>query len=328
MTYLNYEYYKNKWHNVKPIRGRDEDVRPIGKRRRDWERVTQIELPNGEYAYAARLYQTNVVTYNPDGSIHLMTDSWATPLTAEFMTRHSPFLIRKTRGNLWAKIEGKQQIIPLKGRLVIRKQNGVWVVENPPEVRQMVVDRVKIKGVRDRIRPFLNYVNTMLKLSDGWIMADSLSKYDVTKPDDWRPTYDFGFNAVAETTTHKMGHLLKSGGVKRTSSYYNKPWYVKERKEEDALALEQVLNLMSVENLDMWERMMYQMLEGIDEIDFRVVRSEPVQNEQWKFERKYKDRRFALSCLNNRVDAILKNGDVFTTRTVDTSTCIRGNLVI
>ena len=44
MTLLNhnYENFKRKYENTKPIRGRSVDVRPIGARRRDWEQVVRV----------------------------------------------------------------------------------------------------------------------------------------------------------------------------------------------------------------------------------------------------------------------------------------------
>ena len=39
MTIDLYAWYKHRYEDTKPIRGRAEDVRPIGKRSRDWELV-------------------------------------------------------------------------------------------------------------------------------------------------------------------------------------------------------------------------------------------------------------------------------------------------
>ena len=318
-----YESYKYRWETTKPIRGRDTDIRPISKRRRDWEQIVKVS----DTAYAAKLYNTNVVTYHEDGRIDLAIDTWATPLTAEFMTNHSPFIITKQRGNLWAKINGQMQIIPAKRQLTVRKENDAWVVLNAPEVKQIIVDRIKMKQVRERVKPFLTYAETMLKLSDGWVMNDSLSKYDVTDPADWRPEYDFGFN------THDMVRtkfILKTGGVKRNSTAYNRTYYTDNNKIEDERAVEQIIEMMNTENYSVWDRLMYQMLENAEAVEERTVKSVPIvaDNPKWKFDRVYKDKKYALSCIRTRVDAILKTCDVFTTRTVDTSACVRSNLIV
>ena len=36
---MNYKSAQQRWELTKPIRGRDTDVRPIGERRRTWERI-------------------------------------------------------------------------------------------------------------------------------------------------------------------------------------------------------------------------------------------------------------------------------------------------
>ena len=86
MSIEHYNMMKTRYENTKPIRGRNEDVRPISDRRRDWERIVQ----DGD-KYGARLYDTNCVMFCPDGSIELKTDTWATPTTASFISQWSPY---------------------------------------------------------------------------------------------------------------------------------------------------------------------------------------------------------------------------------------------
>ena len=100
-----YEYYKTKWETIKPIRGRAEEVRPIGKRRRDWEKITRKDLGNGEYSYCAVLYQTECVEYLPNGDVVVRCGSWSTPLTAEFIHTHSPFTCYKKHKKLWLRVK-------------------------------------------------------------------------------------------------------------------------------------------------------------------------------------------------------------------------------
>jgi hypothetical protein len=92
-----YEHYKAKWENTKKIRGRAEVIKPIGQRRRTWE---TIEKRDGD-VYACHLYQTDVVKYYPDGSIAFKAEQWSTPLSAEFMSMHSPFNCYKKHSKLW-----------------------------------------------------------------------------------------------------------------------------------------------------------------------------------------------------------------------------------
>jgi hypothetical protein len=48
-----YREAKQRYEEIKPIRGRSEDVRPLGKRRRDWECIVKVS----DTAYAIKLLQ-------------------------------------------------------------------------------------------------------------------------------------------------------------------------------------------------------------------------------------------------------------------------------
>ena len=52
-----YEFYKAKWHETKPIRGRSVDVRPIDKYRRyrDWETDRKSTRLNSSHSRASRM---------------------------------------------------------------------------------------------------------------------------------------------------------------------------------------------------------------------------------------------------------------------------------
>jgi len=39
----NYHYFKGRYESTNPIRGRKEDIRPVGSRRRTWERLVHID---------------------------------------------------------------------------------------------------------------------------------------------------------------------------------------------------------------------------------------------------------------------------------------------
>lgn len=165
-----YTHYKNMWDAVKPIRGRSVEVRPIGDRRRDWEQIIKKPLPNGEFSYCARLYNTDVVEYLPNGNIILRTGGWETPSTAEFMFMHSPFTTWKASRKVWARI----------GKIAYPVGDALEVQYDPIKreyapvakvvIRKTVVDRAKAKDARAPVMPFLNWAKVFLKMSDGWIM--------------------------------------------------------------------------------------------------------------------------------------------------------------
>jgi hypothetical protein len=193
-----YEYYKKKWEDTKPIRGRAEVVKPISQRRRTWETIEKLS----EDVYACRLYQTDVVKYYPDGSIEFTAEQWSTPLSAEFMSMHSPFHCYKKHSKLWVKVHGKTDEdtkhypVPREGGLrLYAEMVGSQVLYAPKEVitiKKSVVDRVKAKDARLKLKGFLDWAKTFNKLSDGWIHNDTREQFGTYKTAWWRATWDYG----------------------------------------------------------------------------------------------------------------------------------------
>jgi hypothetical protein len=191
-----YESYKNLYDSIKPIRGRDVDVRPLGQRRRDWETIEK----RGDN-YACKLYDTDVVTYYPDGSVGLVAGVWATPLTAEFMHTNSPFYAYKKYKKLWIRVQApdgdKHYPIPEEGELLMRRTgeiDGIPAYEpsEPIVIQQRVVDRAKAKEAREKIKPFLEWAKMFMKLSDGWVMNETREQFcSKVETAHWRMQYHY-----------------------------------------------------------------------------------------------------------------------------------------
>jgi len=189
-----YEFYKNKWENTKPIRGRSVDVRPIDNRRRyrDWETIEKRQV-NGQDVYACHLYQTDVVMYYPDGSIGLRIDSWATPTTADFMSCHSPFYICKRYNRIWVYPKGhsvdEAYPIPETEELrLVMGEDGSYKPDRPIKIEKVVIDRTKAKEAREKIKPFIDWAKSFNRLTDGWVMQDTreqFAKYEQKVEHNW-----------------------------------------------------------------------------------------------------------------------------------------------
>lgn len=322
MTTL-YEWYKTKYEETKPIRGRAEDIRPIGQRRRDWERVVKEERTDGVW-YGAKLYQTEVVMYSPDGRMELRVNDWATPSTADFMTAHSPFRANKTRGNIWVRLGEQNVPVAKSGVTKFRIDNDKWVLDQELKLKQKVVDRSKSKQVRERIRGFINYANTMLKLSDGWVRAATTAQWRTLDEGDasWRYKryeYDFGFEMGVKSILE--GRKLSRWERDRKGASYH-------QFQED---VENTLELLSVEDTEIWERAMYCILNKSDHMETETVESikyKPHPESDYETTLTLQDIRYSKDRINRFVTNMIKNmDDMHTEREVD-GTCIRGNLVI
>jgi hypothetical protein len=94
--------------------------------------------------------------------------------------------------------------------------------------------------------------------------------------------------------------------------------------------LEVVLEMLSVEDIDTWDRAMYCILEKVDpvqRVEVSSVEYHPYPNDSYTAKLTLEDRKYSVSAIKNFISKLIKQMDVYTTREVDTS-CIRDNLVI
>lgn len=182
MTLLNHNYedFKRKYENTKPIRGRSVDVRPIGVRRRDWEQVVRVVDSTGEVLYGGKFHDTNVFLFRPNGNVIFNLDGWHTPTTREFIHNHCPVTsahISKNKIWLYLAAHGTcNTFVPMPDseplEIEYDPESRKYKTDKFLHVKQWVVDRKLAKEQRERVKPFLDYCRVMLSLSDGLIAKD------------------------------------------------------------------------------------------------------------------------------------------------------------
>lgn len=180
---MNYENFKLKWEITKPIRGRVEDVRPIGRRARGWETVVRFgeqfsTSADGSPSYGAKLYNTICVEYFKDASIILRNGGWATPSTARFISDHSPFSCFKANNQLWVRVwdsdeRNNSMLYPVGEELRLVRNGETYMPDRAIKINTRRIDREKAKAARAVLSPFLNFAKTFLKMSDGWVMHET-----------------------------------------------------------------------------------------------------------------------------------------------------------
>jgi hypothetical protein len=203
MSLEKFEHFKNRYINTTPIRGRAVECRPISKRSRDWEQIVKryiveegaLDVEGGE-AYGAHLHQTDCVMYMADGSIHIKSDGWETPITAEFITRYLPRTMRcyKKYNKLWVEYKEQNYVMDSTKPTIFRyvKSDDAYYIENPIKLEQKVIDRTKMKTARDKLTPFRNYAKVMLKLADGWLSNELVDQHATGDTDYYgRRSYEF-----------------------------------------------------------------------------------------------------------------------------------------
>jgi len=177
-----YEGAKQHYESVKPIRGRSADTRPCGTRRKDWMTVCKTTECEGETKtdiYSYKLYNTHCVRYLPETAtrpetVEIQCGAWHTPSTAEFITMTSPFQCVKRKNRLWISVRDAELgyiCMPLDSNLPVRIHRTPdmgWKVEDPTFFKR-VINKDRAKASRLTIKPFLDWVNMFMKLSDGWV---------------------------------------------------------------------------------------------------------------------------------------------------------------
>ena len=222
-----YDFYKNLYESIKPIRGRAEEVKPLGKRTRDWEQVVKAVNPTegADEIYSAKLYQTECVRYHPNGDVELRPESWSTPITASFIHEHSPFYCYKQYKKLWIRLQGTgaDRHYPIQGDSLIMRYVGTgsqggfeYEPATPVVIEKEVVDRSKAKDARAPLKPFLDWAKMMHKLSDGWIMDSTREQFGVRKLDRWNGGFDYNDMPDITSQTYYGGHEFDS---KKTYAY-------------------------------------------------------------------------------------------------------------
>ncbi len=173
MSESRYKRMETKWAVVKPLRGRSEDVRPIDKRRRDWETVVRIER-DGVVSYGAKLHDTVCVEYFPDGAVTVRCGAWSTYSTADFIRRFSPFRCWKQHNKLWIQVGDKVvPVTPTGVKLKEEIHGNEYYLAEPVVIQKSVVDRAKAKEAREPLTPFINFAKSFLAMSDGWVMHET-----------------------------------------------------------------------------------------------------------------------------------------------------------
>jgi hypothetical protein len=225
MSLEKFNHFKDRYHATKPIRGRATEVRPIAQRRRDWEQIVKryiveegaLDVEGGE-AYGAHLYQTDCVLYLANGAMHIKTDGYETPTTAEFINRYIPRDMRcyKKYNKVWVEYKGQSYVLDSKKATVFNysKLSDTYAVENPIQLTQKVIDRTKMKTARDKLKGFRDYAKVMLKLADGWLSNELVEQHATGNADYYgRKSYELNgttydrWSMTGSTSTKVAGEL-------------------------------------------------------------------------------------------------------------------------
>ena len=157
----NYRQAVELYERVKPMRGRAEDIRPMGDRR---DADTYYIRPKGEDMECV-LYKTPVITFKPDGDVVVFTNGYATVSTNQFIHQVLGIPSQHVRGVCVLTVGDKKYPIGGTNRITLRADVATqWKVMDAQVMKGHVLNRAKANSVRAKYKPFFDYLKAMLKV--------------------------------------------------------------------------------------------------------------------------------------------------------------------
>ena len=166
------------WRDIKPIRGRDKDERPIGARRKNYMQIFQDAAGN----MVCSLYKTNVVTFYPDNKVRLhVPEQWRTSTTASF--------IKDVLGGhrVYTGVYAHDVCLGIKGddarqirigentMLEVAHDGSFKLVSNDNVGVVLSVGRSKMNAVRKSVAPFMKFATGAIKLREAEFQTDFMT---------------------------------------------------------------------------------------------------------------------------------------------------------
>jgi hypothetical protein len=201
-----YAAAKRRFENTKPIRGRVDEVRPLGKRSKSHVRIemggdgTDMGCDTGDNVHVV-LYSTRVVTYYPDGRIRLYVGNWSSDSTHQLINHVVPFhpRVHSFSGKSWFTSyhgwSSGEFVVPAEGALMQRGEYNTWELTNPERVTIQNINRKGMNEVRREYKPLYNYVRGLVKLTRNDFDGPNIARLPermagMSAPSNFHPTDD------------------------------------------------------------------------------------------------------------------------------------------
>lgn len=165
----------NHWNQIKPIRGRAKDERPIGDRRKNYMQIFQDTAGN----MVCKLYDTHVVTFYPDNKVRLRVPAqWRTNTTATFIGDvlgwhrvctgvYDHDVCLRIRGD-----DARDIRVGEDTMLEVAHDGSFKLVSNDNVGVVLLVDRTKMNALRKSVAPFMKFATGAIKLREANFQTD------------------------------------------------------------------------------------------------------------------------------------------------------------
>jgi len=164
-----YEEAKLRYEQVKPIRGRAGDVRPLGERKNDNYRIAkQVNPLSGITSYQCILYRTPVVEFKPDGDVEINMGGWGSSATRTFIEKVLHLSCYSKNGSSVLCLGNKAEVVLHNTKTTVVRRLEVypftWELASSEPVYETQLNKKKANAVRAKYSEFEKYLKAMVNL--------------------------------------------------------------------------------------------------------------------------------------------------------------------
>jgi len=166
---VTYAEAKLRYEQIKPIRGRAGDVRPLGNRKNDSYRIAKLINPLSDItSYQCILYRTPVVEFKPGGYIEINMGGWVSTANRTFIERILHLSCYSKNGSSVLLLSSTSEVVLHKTKTTVVRRLEVYpftwelVVSEP--VYETQLNKKKANAVRQQYSEFEKYLKGMVNL--------------------------------------------------------------------------------------------------------------------------------------------------------------------
>ena len=214
---------------IKPIRGKP-DIKPLGIRSKTYARIYK----NNAEEVVCHLYNTDVVTFRPNGDIAVRLNGWATDSSLAFISEvlGEPFCMfdKQAWCNAVVQDGGESLHFPLHtyGETLFRRDSkGSLLILNPTTCKTHLVNRRGKTAAFKRYEDFRNYLSNICKLrmnEFGRVNVSADELHEMFKDYKYKPSLalrvadNIKVNTVMMERFRKL--ITKQGQEDKTRDFY------------------------------------------------------------------------------------------------------------
>ena len=165
-----YEEAVAHYESIVPIRGNADNVRPICATKNGRRKKHMAIRKYVDGSVACRLYDTDVVTFEPDGDVVFRNGGWATSTTHGFangILRGGAIYFGMRQSRTEIMVGGDAHVMDGNDFFRLRKDNeGRYVAVNPPAQYEYYARRKVLTAKRKPVLAFQKHCLAMAKLAD------------------------------------------------------------------------------------------------------------------------------------------------------------------